>query len=512
LNFLKTFIYDLYVLFLYVGKTTIMIFIDLGNIARLLYKMIRKFLLPIIIPIKNRISNKLEEFFRPVTLIIKRIKLKRIQLINDYNRYTKNGFSVFLKILKDDFKSWKNHHPNALTTSIKLTTPIFFIIIFIFSINFMTGLTYAVGVSYDNKFIGYVEDEVVFNTAEKKVYERVVDENKKDLDVKIPKYSIAIVEKKRLFDENEIADKIVELSTDSVVQAKGLYIENEFFGALESTTEIQLVLENTLEKFKSPEENMRIDFAKKIEFKDALYPKSSIKQPEEIVEKLTSNEPSSQNLLQVKLSKKVEYEEPIPFETIKEVDNARVKGKSAVVQKGSIGKSKVVADVEYIDGVEIGRTVLQKVTIKEPVAKKVVEGTAEPVTTRVLQNAKPTNGKKIQFPAADGYISRFEYLSGGVVRAVDIAAPQGTPIYSVLDGVVILVKAHPSYGKYAVIQHADGYQSLYAHAHEIYVKEGERVTKGQHIMAMGRTGRATGNHLHFEFMFNGSHINPALYW
>jgi murein DD-endopeptidase MepM/ murein hydrolase activator NlpD len=59
-----------------------------------------------------------------------------------------------------------------------------------------------------------------------------------------------------------------------------------------------------------------------------------------------------------------------------------------------------------------------------------------------------------------------------------------------------------------MIDHGNGYQTLYAHLSNIYVSAGQRVSKGQAVGKMGSTGRSTGTHLHFEIRFKGIAVNP----
>jgi len=68
-----------------------------------------------------------------------------------------------------------------------------------------------------------------------------------------------------------------------------------------------------------------------------------------------------------------------------------------------------------------------------------------------------------------------------------------------------------SYGLYVVVDHANGYQTLYAHLSSISVTKGQTVSQGQVLGKGGRTGYATGNHLHYEVHLNGNIVNPLSY-
>lgn len=86
-------------------------------------------------------------------------------------------------------------------------------------------------------------------------------------------------------------------------------------------------------------------------------------------------------------------------------------------------------------------------------------------------------------------------------NAVDLADAYGTPVYAAAAGTVIIARDagwNGGYGKYIVIQHDNGTQTLYAHATENLVIEGQWVGRGQAIALMGSTGKATGPHVHFE--------------
>ena len=98
----------------------------------------------------------------------------------------------------------------------------------------------------------------------------------------------------------------------------------------------------------------------------------------------------------------------------------------------------------------------------------------------------------------------------------DIAAPAGSPILAVADGTVTIANALDSwgggYGYYVRIDHGGGLETLYAHCSSICVTTGQQVQAGQVIGYVGQTGRATGNHLHFEVYQDGQRADALSYF
>jgi murein DD-endopeptidase MepM/ murein hydrolase activator NlpD len=95
-------------------------------------------------------------------------------------------------------------------------------------------------------------------------------------------------------------------------------------------------------------------------------------------------------------------------------------------------------------------------------------------------------------------------------RGVDVGAPEGSPILAAADGVVRRAGSRGGYGNAVEIDHGDGTTTLYAHAAELLVREGDRVRRGQEIARVGATGRATGPHLHFEVRKDDRAVSPHL--
>jgi len=109
------------------------------------------------------------------------------------------------------------------------------------------------------------------------------------------------------------------------------------------------------------------------------------------------------------------------------------------------------------------------------------------------------------------YTSGFGMRWGRMHKGTDFAAPHGTPIYATADGVVIHAGWQSGYGRMVKIKHEFGIETRYAHNSKLFVKKGQRVSRGQKIAAMGNTGRSTGTHLHYEVRVGGKAVNPMIY-
>ncbi|WP_295385246.1 M23 family metallopeptidase [uncultured Thiodictyon sp.] len=119
------------------------------------------------------------------------------------------------------------------------------------------------------------------------------------------------------------------------------------------------------------------------------------------------------------------------------------------------------------------------------------------------------------WPIRTGYISSNYGMRVHPIRhraifhqGVDFAAPSGSPVVAVADGVVAFSGRRHGYGNLIEIRHANGYSTRYGHNSSNAVHEGEQVRKGQVIGAVGSTGSATGPHVHFEVLKDGEHENP----
>ena len=157
--------------------------------------------------------------------------------------------------------------------------------------------------------------------------------------------------------------------------------------------------------------------------------------------------------------------------------------------------------------------------------EEAVESEEQPETAQVKVAEVVTEQKKIQSSTVNGVYFAVKPVKGNITSrygdqesirshahsGMDICAPAGTNILAAADGKVTFSGEQGGYGKLIIITHENGVQSYYGHCSKLYAKVGDTVKAGDLIAAVGMTGFATGNHLHFEIRINGSTVNPQKY-
>ncbi|HSJ37315.1 MAG TPA: peptidoglycan DD-metalloendopeptidase family protein [Planococcus sp. (in: firmicutes)] len=205
----------------------------------------------------------------------------------------------------------------------------------------------------------------------------------------------------------------------------------------------------------------------------------------------------------VTVEKQQKVEEGIKFETVEKKDEDLFIGNSEVEQKGKDGEKQVTYTITEKDGEQMAR---------EAADEKV---TTEPVEGVILNGAKelPSVGTgEFVWPAQGGYISSKKGQRWGREhKGIDIAQPDDFDILASDHGVVKAAGADGSFGNRVIIDHNNGFETIYAHLDSIDVEVGDKVLQGTKIGVMGTTGRSTGTHLHFEISQNGATKDPLNY-
>lgn len=502
---------------------------------------------------KRAIALPFQKAARGVYLLKKAISNTKAQPAGSRIRY-------FFDVLWDGLKN----NRKIFTTLINYALPVAGIFLFIYTVNLTGSLTFAVNVSYNGENLGYVKNEDIVTTASEIVQSRMIYLNESEHVQIEPEYSVTITQNEDVLTEYQLADALIRLSGDEMIEAEGLYIDGQFYGALEEEGVIQAELNQILEQYKSESESDQVSFVNEIEIISGLYLTQNILPKQEIVDLLHSEKQAeiyytlvdgdtpigvaeknnvpystlkglnpniestdfflpgaqvlitnSEAFLPVEVKRTITYSESIAYETEVTESAKYAKGTEHVDQEGVNGESRVTANVTYVNNIEVSREIITTEVVKEPVTKKVSKGTAV-----VSQNITSSSGSgKINsgfiWPISGGYISspygpRWGTIHGGL----DICRRGGTtgaPILAVAGGTVVASATSGSWGKLVRIDHGNGLQTWYAHNSVLNVSVGDVVSQGQVIAYGGATGNVTGAHLHFEVRVNGIRKDPLNY-
>jgi len=215
--------------------------------------------------------------------------------------------------------------------------------------------------------------------------------------------------------------------------------------------------------------------------------------------------------LSVRTVDNVTYEGAVPYETEEVPDSSMYEGNKKVLTAGVEGVATYNADITYLNGTEESRVINSTEVHSEPVTQVVAVGTKpRPKTMATGTFQWPLYGR-----INSSYGTRYIFGSYSFHSGLDIAGSYGAPIAAADGGKVVFAGtgtgSYWSYGNYVLIDHENGLQTIYAHCSSVNVKAGDRVYKGQIIARVGATGRATGNHCHFQVKLNGTTVNPYNY-
>jgi lipoprotein NlpD len=142
-----------------------------------------------------------------------------------------------------------------------------------------------------------------------------------------------------------------------------------------------------------------------------------------------------------------------------------------------------------------------------PAEHEVVMPEAAPASFR----AAPEKAGKLLWPLRGVLYSRYGVRQGQRHDGIDIAAPEGASIGAAAAGTVLYAGSQSGYGSIVILRHDGGLLTLYAHASAILVRQGDRVRGGQPIARVGKSGRTSGPHLHFEVREGTRPRNPLFY-
>ncbi|WP_337103868.1 M23 family metallopeptidase [Paenibacillus sp. YIM B09110] len=176
-------------------------------------------------------------------------------------------------------------------------------------------------------------------------------------------------------------------------------------------------------------------------------------------------------------------------------------GESKVIKEGVPGSKRLTYKIVKQNGYVVSEELLSKEVLKEAVASIVMKGTKVVLGEGSGNFAMPVTGSRLS--------SKFGKRWGRMHTGIDLTGNKS--ILASDTGVIEFVGSKSGTGKTIIINHKNGYKTLYGHLSSYSVKEGAIIEKGQKIGVMGNTGNSTGVHLHFEIIKNGTKVNPLGY-
>ena len=443
--------------------------------------------------------------------------------------------------------------------------PVLATVVLLLTLSAWTNTEFCLSLTYGEQQLGLISNEVTYEQAAAMAKGRVVNVDDSFAVEAVPTLSVTVRGSEPVLDDNELCDAILRTAGDSIAEATGLYVDGEFVGAMESSDELNAVLDGIKDTyFDRNDQNQRAEFVQTVETLDGLFPSATVADGEKIRALLTReavvkktytavpgdslgliaskndmtlselrqmNPPYAntdmihigdevvvqrpQPFLQVKVIKKIFYTEKIAYNTQYKQNTSKPTTYSKTLTKGVDGSRDIVAEVTTLDGLETKREIVSSTVTKEPVTRVIERGTQRVTTSsgfEVVQGDGQTRGTMI-WPVPICHNMSRGFSSGH--RALDICngpvTVRGKNAVAADGGVVIHAGWYGGYGNMVKIQHANGLVTLYAHFQAVRVVKGQTVSQGQVVGIIGSTGNSTGPHLHFEVIRNGVRVNPLQY-
>lgn len=499
----------------------------------------------------------IKRLFRDFTLSFrKRVRTSR-QLQQEIRRAKTEGSYAQKKAVLKFASSFLFGEDGVLYTAFNYIMPVISVAFLVCIVKYGSGLEYGISVKYNGNEIGIIHEENEFDKAENEVRKRIVNSDK-DGNFSIPAtLSLRIIsDTDRPVTYTQLANNILSSSDEALTEAYGIYIDDEFIGAVKDKTPVQDALNKKLLAYNVSGNVRDVSYQNKIEYRNGIYLAESVMSEKETIDMLTSskahksvyiaqsgdtpavicqkynmdlesfdllnpelkgtcrtgqmiNVVEKESFLPVQYIREINITDFLDYETVEIETSSLSIGKKVRLVKGEMGEKVSHVEVTYVNGTEHSRKVLSSKVTKQPVVEQIGVGTfsARPDDPEILLMGTGEFG----WPVNGGWISD-TFISDRNHCGLDIAADMGTEIYAAGTGVVVSAGWNPGgYGYVVMIDHLDGHQTVYAHMSAVLVNENQVVAQGQVIGEVGSTGDSTGPHCHFEVRYMGICYDPASY-
>lgn len=366
-------------------------------------------------------------------------------------------------ILNDKLKNYTNDK-RRLSAIISIAA-VLVLVAAIFSKNYKV----AYKVTLDGNVIGYVSDKDEFSCM---VTNQVLKQENDNMELvvlnSVPEYSATLVSANETTDESSII-KLLKLKAEVTYKLYAVTLDGEDKAYVdtmeEAQEEVNKLSEQYGEKIESEFGIREVYTNNSLEYKNMKYA-TIAKLDDSIDADIKAKEEAAAEAARIEAEKKA-------------AEQAEARRKAAIQREEESSSSYNYVETEELTDVDV-------------------------------------NGITFAVAPVSGHISsRFgvnESVRNHTHKGLDIAASNGTSISAVADGTVDYARFNSGgYGYLVIISHGNGVQTYYAHCSKLFVSEGDTVSAGDVIAAVGSTGHSTGNHLHFEVRIDGQQVNPQRY-
>ncbi len=422
--------------------------------------------------------------------------------------------SPFVELFKNIGKIKKGRHTpeklsrkellNVFLRSLSYLLPICASAILALTVYFTLSTPYSLAATQDGVLLGYIENDTVWDDAARTVESRVNAASEEQSFESTPTFTLASVNQSEVIDSLQLADRIIEESSDQIRQATGIYVNDMLVGVSENRDALQTIIDNNIIPIQEANPDARVNFVNNISLVDGLYYTESITNAAQIESQLELS-----NHLQVMHTVTQVREEEIPYPEEEQDSELYYSGTQIISQSGRNGLKNVTEDVSYIDGVEVGRVFISEEITQEARTQITLNGIRQSSDSTNSYTGDVVSGSGSFIWPVPAYTQTTTEF--GAHRGLDIPAPAGSAILAADTGTVIEAGYHGSWGYYVLIDHGNGMTTRYAHCSRLDVTPGMNVQQGTQVGLVGNTGNSYGNHLHIEFTVNGILVNPRGY-
>ena len=363
----------------------------------------------------------------------------------------------------------------------------------------LAGAVVAYDVIYNGDIICTVKQVSDLQNAKNMAVEKINNPecNSEIINVKLNQ---TIVSSKNLVTAEDLSDIIIKKS-ENIIKIAVLNINNKSVAMADAESTITTALNEYIDKHKAITGSENLELTNDVSV-ESIY---TTKQAAEALP-LASTSVIEDNNVPFTATQTVTETREIPYSTKKNNSNKFYAGTEKVETEGKAGMEELTYKIVSENGSQTEKQLVSSRVVVSPVDKVVTVG------TKKISNKNKSTSTIMCWPVqrvAGSYVSSY-VGDGRGHKGMDIVAKAGTPIFAGASGTVVSASYDRSgYGNCIIIDHHNGYRSLYAHCSTMLVKVGDTVSKGENIATVGRTGRATGNHLHFEVRKGSEILNPA---